>query len=255
MTTAFAFTPDLAASDILVRRFARCYGPLTAREEAVLHRLGADQRRLEPGERLVQEGGLCDDFFVLCEGAMHSSTLLKGGARQILRLHHPGDLMNVTAVGWSRVAATLTACTPVMVTSFARQQLQAVFTDEPRLAAMLYGICTIDNVRLNDRLKSLGRTDGRARIAELLLELQSRQNLTDGADPDEVELFLTQGDIADAVGMTKVHVNRLLRELTTSGLIAREGRRVRLLDRPALVEACDYVDRYADMANDWLPGG
>ena len=53
--------------------------------------------------------------------------------------------------------------------------------------------------------------------------------------------------------MTKVHVNRLLKELTTEGLIERDGRTVRLSGRAALVSASDFVDRYVDMATDWLP--
>ena len=53
--------------------------------------------------------------------------------------------------------------------------------------------------------------------------------------------------------MTTVHVNRLLKELTQEGLIERDGRTVRLSGRAALVEACDFVDRYAEMATDWLP--
>ena len=247
---------DVQAADVepLVRRLLH-HGPLSSAEIALLGDMAADRRRLKPGERLVVEGGACADMFILQSGACHASAMLKGGARQILRIHHQGDLMNTTAVGWTRVAASLTALTDAEVSRFPRTMLGRVFAEQPRLAAMLYGVAVVDNVSLNDRLKSLGRTDGRARIATLLLELNSRQRLNDGDDPDLVELYLTQSEIADAVGMTKVHVNRLLKELTQEGLIARDGRIVRLTGREALVAASDFVDRYAEMATDWLPEG
>ena len=229
------------------------YGPLSGGELGLLRDLSSDRRRLKAGERLVVEGSACSDMFILQRGACHASAMLKGGARQILRIHHQGDLMNTTTVGWTRVAASVTALTDAEVSQFPRTALRTVFAEHPRLAAMLYGVAVVDNVSLNDRLKSLGRTDGRARIATLLLELNSRQRLNDGADPDLVDLYLTQSEIADAVGMTKVHVNRLLKELTTEGLIERDGRTVRLSGRAALVSASDFVDRYVDMATDWLP--
>lgn len=238
--------------DPLVQRLLH-YGPMTAAELGVLRDLSAEQTTLRAGQRLVAEGGACSDIFILHAGAIYASTQLKGGARQILRIHHPGDLMNTTTVGWTRVVASLTAMTDAQASHFPRAALRGIFAEHPRLAAMIYGMAVVDNVSLNDRLKSLGRTDGRARIATLLLELNSRQRLNDGDDPDVLELYLTQSEIADAVGMTKVHVNRLLKELTQEGLIEREGRTVRLSGRAALVEACDFVDRYAEMATDWLP--
>lgn len=249
---ALASAPDADTSDPLLLRLLQ-YGPFTGEELGVLARLSSDRLRLEAGAQLVREGGDSTDVFILQSGAMHASAVLPGGARQILRIHHPGDLMNTACVGWSRVTATLTAGTAAEVSRFPRSELAALFGRHPRVAAMLYGVVVVDSISLNDRLKSLGRTDGRARIATLLLELNSRQKLNDGDEPDVVQLFLTQNDIADAVGMTKVHVNRLLRELTDEGLIAREGRRVRLADKSALVAACDFVDRYAEMATDWLP--
>ena len=111
----------------------------------------------------------------------------------------------------------------------------------------------MENVALSDRLKSLGRTDGRARISTLLMELLSRQQITDGLEGDTLDLFLSQAEIADAVGLTKVHVNRLLREMTETGLIERDGRRLRVPDKDALARISGFVDRQAELATDWYP--
>ena len=243
---------DILASNPLLERLSH-YVELTPEERAVLASLQLQRRKVKAGDRVVTETRDSDELFVLQAGWLYASTLLEGGARQILRIHHPGDIVNVSCLAWSRVAATITAATDAEVSPFPRKALANIFVQQPRLAALLFGVSTIENVALSDRLKSLGRTDGRARIATLLLELLSRQELTEAEGPGVVDLFLSQSEIADAVGMTKVHVNRLLREMTETGLIRREGRHVEVPDKGALVAISGFVNRHADLATDWFP--
>ena len=243
-------TSDL--SDPFLKRLSH-YVLLTDVERDVVRKLERTRRKLKSGERLVVESRTSEEMFVLQTGWLFTSTLLEGGARQILRIHHPGDIVNVACIAWSRVSATITAATEAEVSVFQRHSLAPIFGAHPRLAALLFGISTMENVALSDRLKSLGRTDGRARISTLLLEVLSRQQITDGIEPDTLDLFLSQAEIADAVGLTKVHVNRLLREMTETGLIERDGRRVRIPDKDALVRISGFVDRQAELATDWYP--
>ena len=240
-------------SDPLVDRLNH-YVDLTPVERSVLAGLQGQRRRFKAGEQVVVETRQSDEMFVLQSGWLYASTLLEGGARQILRIHHPGDIVNVSCLAWSRVAATITSATVAVVSPFPRKALGEIFARHPRLAALLFGVSTMENVALCDRLKSLGRTDGRARIATLLLELLSRRDLTENQEgPDTLELFLSQSEIADAVGLTKVHVNRLLKEMTETGLIRREGRHVEIPDKNALVTISGFVNRHADLATDWYP--
>ena len=230
------------------------YVELTATELRVLADLQADRRTVKAGAKVVVEASESDEMFVLQSGWLYTSTVLTGGARQILRIHHPGDIVNVSCLAWSRVAATITSATAAVVSPFRRKSLGDIFANHPRLAALLFGVSTMENVALSDRLKSLGRTDGRARIATLLLELISRRDLTrEDPGPEVLDLFLSQAEIADAVGLTKVHVNRLLREMTESGLIRRQGRQVEVPDRAALTAISGFVNRHADLATDWYP--
>ena len=239
-------------SNPLLQRLSH-YVQFTAGERDAVLSLQTNRRRVKAGDRVVTETTDSDDLFVLQSGWLYASTVLEGGARQILRIHHPGDIVNVSCLAWSRVAATITAATDAEVSPFPRKALAGVFSHYPRLAALLFGVSTIENVALSDRLKSLGRTDGRARIATLLLELLSRQALAEAEGPGVLDLFLSQAEIADAVGLTKVHVNRLLREMTEGGLIQRKGRHVEVPDRQALVSISGFVNRHADLATDWFP--
>jgi CRP-like cAMP-binding protein len=239
-------------TDPLVARLDR-YIALTPEERRALHSLTTERITVKAGRTLVMEARNSDNMFVLRTGWLHASTVLKGGARQILRIHQPGDLVNNSCLAWSRVVATITAVTDAEVWPFPRHRLTGIFARHQRLAALLYGLSIAENVALCDRLKSLGRTDAEARLAALLLELLSRQRITAPQDGDTLELFLTQNDIADAVGLTKVHVNRVLRKMTEDGLIERSGKRVGIPDIQKLVDLSGFIDRHAEVSTEWFP--
>ncbi|HLM42521.1 MAG TPA: AAA family ATPase, partial [Myxococcaceae bacterium] len=104
--------------------------------------------------------------------------------------------------------------------------------------------------RIDERLPFRPLTEEQvARIATLLLELWSRQRVVDREVDTSFELFLSQVQIADIVGLTKIHVNRLLKEMEGDGLISRSGRRqLTLVDPNRLAALTGFVDRHADLA-------
>lgn len=249
-----ARSPPPGGADPLAERLG-AYARLSEEEVDAIGALQGAPRRLAKGDMLCAEGEASTTLYVLRQGAVLASQALPGGARQILRIHHPGDLMNLSSLGWARTAASLAAATPAVVTPVERDAFGALFVHHPRLAALCHGVAIAESVSLCDRLASVGRTSAAARAALLLLELNVRQHVGAPALTSELTLFLSQTDIADATGMTKVHVNRTLRALSEGGLIARSGREVRLLDRERLVEMCGYVDRLTQISVEWLPAG
>ena len=106
---------------------------------------------------------------------------------------------------------------------------------------------------MSDRLTSIGRTGAVDRLSTLLLDMLARLRTTAGGVVDSFELPLTQADIGDAVGLTKVHVNRTIREMERRDLIERNGKRIKIKNEAALVAAVGFIDRYHEIATDWLP--
>lgn len=235
----------------LAKRLA-AYLDLTVAERDAIVRLEARERRVGRGEVLAHAGDRADQFYVVRAGWLHSSAARPSGERQIFAFHFPGDLVSLSNAGWVDPAHTLTAVEDCIVSPFPKSQLGALFAQAPRLGGLFYALAAVDYVALCDRLLALGRLDGAGRVASLLLEISSRLRVAQPHFGERFHLPLTQIDIADCVGLTKVHVNRVLRELEERGLIAREGRLVGLSDRDALVEMTGFVDRYAVVATDWL---
>jgi CRP-like cAMP-binding protein len=81
----------------------------------------------------------------------------------------------------------------------------------------------------------------------------ARLRVTAGGVVDTIELPLTQTDLGDALGLTKVHVNRTFRALEAKSMIRRDGRRVTILDEAGMTAATGFVDRYREVATEWLP--
>ncbi len=229
------------------------YLNLTPAEAAALEDMQGNRRRLIAGEVLVEAGGPIDSLFVVQQGWLHSSTRPPIGGRQILRFHYPGDLIGTSSIAWSQAAATLTAVSDCIVTDVPKTRLGELLAEQGRLAGLLYAVAAAENVALSDRLTSIGRMNAIQRLSTLLLDMLARLRVTAGGVVDSFDLPLTQTDLGDALGLTKVHVNRTVREMEARAMISRTGRRIRILDEAALVAFTGFVDRHAEIATDWLP--
>lgn len=229
------------------------YIPLSAKERDSLASSDEPVMQIKAGSKLVDEGGSSDDLYIVQHGWIHSSVRLADGGRQILGFHYAGDLIGTSSIAWSRAAATLTAVSDSVVSALSRKRLGQIFVHQPRLAALLYAVAAAENVAMSDRLTSIGRMGSTQRLATLLLDMLARLRVTADGVIDSFDLPLTQSDIGDALGLTKVHVNRTIRALEHQGMIERTGRRIRILKEAELVRETGFVDRYGKLQIDWLP--
>lgn len=249
MTIGHAPDGDVA----LVARLSR-YLHLVPEERAAVAAAVGTPHRLAAGEVLQQEGrGPVDSLFAVEQGWLHSSTRLANGNRQILRFHYPGDLIGTSSIAWSVAAASLTAVSDCIVYDVPKDALGALFAASGRIGGLLFAMAAAENVALADRLTSIGRTDALTRLATLLLDVRARLRSTAGGVVNTIDLPLTQAELGDALGLSKVHVNRTLLDMEARGWIARNTRRITLTDEAAMVEATGFVDRYAELETDWLP--
>lgn len=226
---------------------------LTDAEVKLLSELEKDPASYKGGSQIYSEGDGLDQLFIVNDGWLASSTMLVDGDRQILQLHYTGDLVGAAEVSLQNSFSTLTTLTDVTLCRFPRNELGELFAEQPRLAALIYSMGMINNVILADRLKALGRTNARARIANLLMSMITQIRLMSGDDDVSFDMPLTQIEIADAVGLTPVHVSRVLGNLEEQGIIRRTGRRIKLCDEKQLSAIGQYDNRYADLDTRWLP--
>lgn len=226
---------------------------LTFAECDALQWLCRRARDYEPGTVILREGEPTDKLYIVAAGWLHGSVRIVDGGRQILRFHFVGDITTTFSIAWGYSAATLTAVSACTLYETPREAFGRLFRAHPRLGALLYGIGASEHVAMADRLTSIGRTDGKTRVATLLLDIHARLRLLDGLTGSTFQLPLTQQDLGDAVGLTKAHVNRSLKALEATGLLERDGKIIRITDVAALSQTVKYHDRYGHVAIDWLP--
>ncbi len=227
--------------------------PLSDAEKAALSRLEENPRRVKRGAVIQRANDTVTELFVLREGRAMSFVILPDGSRQILRVYFPGDFIGSASTVYGKAPESLVALSDSIICPFDKLALRRLLEEYPRVAALLFLLSNAERVSLTDRLASLGRTSARARVAAFLLDIFDRLRITDDSIVDSFDLKLTQEEIGDAVGLTSVHVNRMIRQMEQEGLISRAQGRITLTDIARLEEIGHYSNRHKDLDLDWLP--
>lgn len=227
-------------ADVVLRRL-RGLAPLNEREAALLLSLGSRQTN-NPGAELFGEGQAIRRPKVLLSGWACRCRVLSDGRRQIFTFVLPGD-----AIGLCRrdepVALSTTISLTKTLTADASPLAEAVYehgADYPGLAAAVSIAGTLDEASLLDHIVRLGRQTAYERMAHLLLELRWRLGAVGLGSDRKFPLPLTQEVLADALGLSIVHVNRTLQQLRREGLLEMRGGHVQLLKPDVLVATSDF---------------
>ncbi|GLI99426.1 Crp/Fnr family transcriptional regulator [Sphingobium sp. BS19] len=227
--------------------------PLNEAERRALARLEESQRKVKRGVIIQRTNEPVNELFVLRHGRVMSYIILPDGSRQILRVYFPGDFIGSASTIYSKAPESLVALADSVLCPFDKAGLRVLLEEYPRVAALMFVLSQTERVALTDRLASLGRTSAKARVAAFLLDIVHRLRVMNDDVTDTFDLKLTQEEIGDAVGLTSVHVNRMVRQMETEGLIARSDGLYTILDEKKLTEIGHYTDRYSDLNLDWLP--
>lgn len=228
------------------------FASLTPGELARIRDLAEAPVRLPRHAIIRREGEPAQAVWLLSDGWAASSMLLSDGERQILKLHLPGDMLGTTALCVIGAPDTLTALTPVTVHRIPTQAFGALFMSNPRFAACMFLSAQRERVALMDRLATVGRMSALERLGALLLDLSDRLAALAGAASDSFDLPVTQQQIGDYLGLTGVHVNRMIRQLEVDGIILRDRHRITIPDRQRLRSLAGVQDRRLAHEPDWL---
>jgi CRP-like cAMP-binding protein len=194
-------------------------------------------REVKAGNDVYSIGERCGAIYVIVEGWVALYDLLQDGRRQILQFALPGALLGFNP-GPSPVAAFgAEALTDTVVSTIAYSALASLSKAHPEIGMRFAELIARDRNLSFDHLTSIGRRSARQRVARLLLELFVRcREQWPGHCTEEMHLPLTQEHIADATGLTGVHVNRVLGELRDEGIVQFHYRKLVILDPDRLVE-------------------
>lgn len=194
------------------------------------------------------------DFVGLREDVDHVSLIVEGlagrfdqnrvGLRQITAIHMPGDMANLHSVVQPHATSDLQALTATTVLRIPHASVRQAAARLPALAEALWRDCMVDAAIMSQWVVNVGRRNARSRISHLLCEIAARLDAPGHGNEFSFSFAMSQYQIADATGLTSVHVNRVLKCLRDDD-IADVGRgEVRVLDWSRLVAAGDFDRKY-----------
>jgi CRP-like cAMP-binding protein len=243
---------DSAHERLIVK--LRSVADVTPEVVRAIEALPVRTKDLAEGADVVREGDRPGECCILVQGWLCRYKVLDRGQRQIMSFHLPGDMPDLQSLHLQVMDHSLGALTPAKVGFVSHAALDEALLACPALQAVFWRDTLIDAAIFREWMAGIGRRTALQRIAHIFCELFVRMRALGLADPEGFPLFVTQAEIADGLGLTSVHVNRVLKELRSSGLIATAGRRVSVLDWPGLKRAADFDPAYLHLQPHALQG-
>jgi CRP-like cAMP-binding protein len=235
---------DNHAMTVLIRKL-ESIAHLSDEERQAIQSLPARTRVLEPRQDIVRDGDKPSQCCLLLDGWACRYKLLSQGRRQIFSFHVPGDIPDLQSLHIGTMdhsLATLTEATVAFIPHASIQDLTARF---PNIAAVLWRDTLIDAAIFREWMVGMGRRSAYERIAHIFCELYLKLQAVGLAKSYRCPLPITQVDLGDALGLSNVHVNRVLQEMRGKSLIT-------LRSNTLVIEAWDELNRVSEFDPTYL---
>lgn len=226
------------------------YTRLSRDDRAAIERISRVQREVAPRRDLLREGDRPRHVHLIVEGWACRYKTLPDGRRQILAFFVPGDLCDLNIYILKEMDHSIGAITRLKVADISREEMDELTLNHPRVTQALWWQELTNASIQREWTLNVGQRSAFERIAHLLVEQFLRLEcvgLTNGLSCD---FPLTQNDLADACGLTAVHVNRTLQELRRTGLVVLQGRTLTIPDLEALKNAALFNSNYLHLDRD-----
>lgn len=215
---------------------------LSAEDVAALVDATANARDYHAKQDLIREGDRPGPVFVILEGWACRYKILPSGTRQIMAFLLPGDACDLHVGMLDEMDHGLQAITDTKIALIAHERMDDLMNSRPGIANAMYKSQLIDEGTLRAWIVSMGRRSSVARVAHLMCELYLRSGSRNGVD--QIALPISQVVLADALGMTPVHVNRVLRELRLAGAMSLSRGSLTVIDPVKLVQIAGFDENY-----------
>lgn len=218
--------------------------PLSHADRQALYDLPIRTRTFKAGEDMVLEGDRPTECCLVLEGLVGRYKLVSDGRRQILAFHVPGDIPDLHSLQLTVMDHSLGALSQVSAAFIPHADLRALLRRAPAIADSLWRETLIDGAVFREWMVGMGRRSAYARLAHLFCELATKIDQTGGRRGDRYPFPLTQSEVGDALGLSTVHVNRMLQLLRKAGAIQVRAGEFKVLDWDVLAAAGEFNPVY-----------
>jgi len=221
---------------------------LTPEETAALQRLPLRLKTVAADQDIVSEGDTASECCLIVAGFACRYNVTAEGKRQILSFHISGDIADLQSLHLTVMDHSLSALIPCKLAFIQHDDLRALMGGHPRLGDLFWRDTLIEAAVFRQWVVNVGRRPALTRMAHLLCELLVRLRAVALVEDHAFNLPVTQADLADAMALSNVHVNRVSQELRKMGLIAFQGKTLRVLDWEGLKTTGEFDPTYLHLA-------
>ena len=206
-----------------------------------INRIG---RKYPIGYNLGKECRADDAIFVLQHGWTVTYKIMRNGDRQILDLNVPGDVIGMRQSLFDGDDYKTEPITEIVAQKIPAEVILRALADSPDVAVQVIWATMSDSALAIERVVSMGRRDAPKRVAHFLLELGTRLERVGLATKNGYHCPLSQTDLADVLGMSAVHVNRVLRDLRERDMLTFKAGQVHFNDLASLTYFAEFEGSY-----------
>ncbi|MEL6416070.1 MAG: Crp/Fnr family transcriptional regulator [Pseudomonadota bacterium] len=229
--------------ETLFRRL-KYYSAIGEEERVALSKMPYRDERFQVGADIVTQGEEPEEAFIVKSGWAARYISLEDGRSQILNFMLPGDMYDLQAFIADQADHSIAALTSVDIMRVRRKDILALFSGPTKAGAAFWWATLQEEAILREQIVRNGRRSAKERIAHLILELHRRAVLVGEGEGNEFRMPISQILLADALGLSFVHVNRVMRSFVNEKYIDRDKSSLVLLDREALVKIADFQETY-----------
>jgi CRP-like cAMP-binding protein len=239
----FAFAADSPDIHITIRKL-EALGNLSADERNAFLGLLEKPQRVAAGRDIVADGSSPTDSSCLISGFACRYKLFAGGRRQIMSLQLPGDITDVHSYVLKKMDHAVGALTECTVAKMPHEKVRRVTERFPNLAYLMWRETLVESATSRLWLAGVGRKSALSRVAHFFCEQFLRMEAVGLTNGNAAALGITQTDLADCLGLSLVHTNRVLQELRAKGLILLKSKTLTILDWKELKRLGEFDPAY-----------
>ena len=216
---------------------------------ALLDAAGAEAS-IPAGGDLVREGERPDRSTLVVTGFTTRYRVLSDGQRQITAIHVPGDFVDLHSFVLKEMDHSVGALSACRVIYFPHQALTTITERFPHLTRVHWLMPLLDSAIHREWIVAMGRRSAPGQMAHLVCELFVRLDVVGLVENNRFTVPLTQIELADALGISAVHVNRVMQELRSENLFTWQNQTIHILDWPRLQERAEFDARYLHLQSE-----
>lgn len=236
-------SPFTTQDNPLVRKLESIFS-LTDDERLALVNLPMQVMSLRGDQDIVREGDRPSRCCLFLEGTGCTYKVTADGHRQIVAFNIPGSIPDLQSLHLETLDTSVGTLEPCKVGFIQHEVLHDLCDHHPRIAAAFWRKALIDAAVYREWVINIGQRDAYKRMAHLLCEMMARLKAVGLARDQSCDLPITQAEFGDALGLSTVHVNRVLQQMRADGLVHTKGTVLTIPDWEELTQAGDFDPIY-----------